>query len=140
MESVVINPNLPAEVQNLPEYGAIYGEEESNLAIHLEGGGMDIEGMVGDDVSFAVFFNYTNLTGYTFTAHVALSLPPLKKTWPMTVSVTDQTVGLISVSIPKVDTAKIGPVARKAWFLNWTDTSGKLRTIMMGYLSLNRVY
>jgi hypothetical protein len=95
--------------------------------------------MVGDDIEIGVFFDYANLTGYTFSAFTILDPLPLKRTYSLTVTPQDLTVGLIVVKLPAVDSTKIGPVADKPWFLQWTG-AGKKRTILMGKFELSRTF
>jgi hypothetical protein len=127
---------IPVE---FPKYGAVYGEEISNVEADLSGGGLDLKGMVGDDIEIGVFFDYANLTGYTFSAFVVLDPPPLKRSFTITVTPLDLTVGFISVKLSSADSTTIGPVADKPWFLKWS-VGGKTRTILMGKLYLNRMY
>ena len=129
--------DIPTEY---PKYGAVYGEETSNVGVDLSGGGLDITGMVGTDFQMGVFFDYTNLTGYTFSAFVVLDPPPLQRTYPLTVSAYDPAVGMITVSLSMSDTGKIGPVADKPWFLQYVSPTALKRTVMMGRLQLNRQY
>lgn len=63
---------IPTE---FPKYGAVYGEEVSNVEADLSGAGLDLKGQVGDDMEIGVFFDYANLTGYVFSAFVVLDPP-----------------------------------------------------------------
>jgi hypothetical protein len=74
-----------------------------NALVDLSESDLDIEGVVGDDLEFAIFFGYLPLTGYTFSAFIELEPPPLKKTWPLVVTVLDATNGLIQINLSAAD-------------------------------------
>src|SRR4029077_6033316 len=125
-------------VVDYPVYGAIYGGDISFATVNVAGGGLDIEGMVGDTLEFGLFFDYQTFPGYTFSGYVILTPSPLQETYPITVSVTDAANGLYTVSLSKTDTTKIGPVSGRPWFLRLTDPAAKERTILMGKFQLNK--
>lgn len=128
-----------ATVDELAVYGAIYDGQIDHVTVEVIGGGLDIEGVVGDDLEFSIFFDYQNLTGYTFSAFVILHDLPLRKTKPLTVAVADAVNGLITVKLSTTETNAIGPVSRKPWFMRWTDSTGRDQTILAGKFALNRV-
>jgi hypothetical protein len=109
-----------------------------NAEVELIGSPLDIEGVCGDDLEFAVFFGYLPITGFTFTAFIELRSPPFKKTWPLIVTVLDATNGLINITLARADTDKIGPISGRPWKMTWTEV-GKVRTIEMGKFALNRL-
>jgi hypothetical protein len=47
----------------------------NNAAVDLTASDLDIEGVAGDDLEFAIFFGYLPLTGYTFSSFVELEPP-----------------------------------------------------------------
>jgi hypothetical protein len=108
-----------------------------NALTELTGASLDIEGVVGDDLSFAVFFGYYPVTGFTFSSLVELNAPPLTKTFPLAVEVLDGANGLIEVSLPAVDSEKLGPISGRNWKLSWVE-NGETRTILMGKFALTR--
>jgi hypothetical protein len=99
---------------------------------------LDIEGVVGDDLEFAIFFGYLPVTGYTFSAFIELEPPPLQKVYPLTVTVLDAANGLIQVSLARADSLKIGPVSGCRWKLSWVET-GHTMSVAMGLFALNRL-
>jgi hypothetical protein len=109
-----------------------------NALAEITGADLDIEGVVGDDLEFAIFFGYHPVTGFTFTSFVELDPPPLRKTFPLAVTILDGANGLIQISLSKANTEKIGPVSGCPWKLSWVE-SGKTRTVTMGHFSLNRM-
>jgi hypothetical protein len=109
-----------------------------NALAEITGAPLDIEGVVGDDLEFALFFGYHPVTGFTFDCFVELDPSPLRKTVPLVVTVLDGANGLIEVSLSRTETLKLGPVSRCPWKLSWVE-SGKTRTITMGNFALNRL-
>jgi hypothetical protein len=103
-------------VVDYPVYGAIYDGEISFATVEVVGGGLDIEGVAGDDLEFGLFFDYANMTGYTYSGYVITTSSPLQRTYPITVDPTDPTVGLFTVKLSETDT-KIGSVSDRPWFL-----------------------
>jgi hypothetical protein len=128
---------MTATVDDIAVYGSVYDGDISHVTVELIGGGLDIEGVVGDDLEFSVFFDYLDLTGYVFSAFVLLHDPPLMKTKPLTVVVTDLLNGLITVKLSTTETNAIGPVSRRPWFMRWTDSAGRDQTILAGKFQLN---
>ena len=120
-------------------YGSVYDGDINHGTVELIGGGLDIESVVGDDLDFALFFDYLPLEDYSFESFVELDPPPLQRIYPLLVSGVDLSVGLLSVRLLRADTLKIGPVSGKPWYLRWTDPEGKERTILMGKMALNRM-
>ena len=104
----------------------------------LTGADLDIEGVVGDDLEFGIFFGYMPVTGFTFSSFVELAPPPLRKTFPLVVTILDGANGLIEISLPRADTLKLGPISDCPWKLSWIEAS-KTRTITMGKFALNRL-
>lgn len=129
---------MSVAVDDLAVWGAVYDGQIDHVTVEVIGGGLDIEGVVGDDLEFVIFFGYQNLTGYTFSAFVIVHDLPLMKTKPLTVAVTDVVNGLITVKLSTVETNAIGPVSRKPWFMRWTDPTGRDQTILAGMFQLNR--
>lgn len=109
-----------------------------NAQVDLTASDLDIVGVVGDDLEFAIFFGYLPITGYTFSALIELEPPPLRKTWPLTVTVLDVTTGLIQVSLSAADSSKLGPVSGCPWKLTWVET-GHTMSVTMGSFQLNRL-
>lgn len=109
-----------------------------NALAEVIGSPLDIEGVVGDDLEVAIFFGYMPVTGFTFSSFIELKPPPLPKTFPLTVSILDATNGLITVSLARADSLKLGPLSGCNWKLTWTE-SGKTLTVAMGRFSLNRL-
>jgi hypothetical protein len=132
-----LTPPVP-KVIDYPVYGAVYDGDVSFATVEVVGGGLDIEGVAGDDLEFGLFFDYTQMTGYTFSGFVVITPSPLQRVIPIAVTVLDPTVGLFTVKLSAADTLKIGPVSGKPWFLRAIDPLGKQRTVLMGKLSLNR--
>jgi hypothetical protein len=126
------------EIIDLPQYGSVYGGEVSFATVEIVGGGLDIEGVVGDDLEFGLFFDHTDMTGYAFSGFVVLSSSPLQRSQAITVAPVDVAVGLFTVNLSKEDTLKIGPVSGRPWFLRWIEPGGKERSILMGKMMLNR--
>ena len=106
--------------------------------VDVTGSELDIEGVVGDDLEFAVFFGYLPITGYTFSAFVELEPPPLQKVFPLTVAVLDAENGLIQINLSAANSLKIGPVSGCRWKLSWLET-GHTMSVAMGMFSLNRL-
>jgi hypothetical protein len=125
-------------VVDYPVYGAVYDGEISFATVEIVGGGLDINGVAGDDLEFGLFFDYAQMTGYSFSGFVVLSSSPLQRTQGLTVTPVDASVGLYSVKLSKADTLKIGPVSGPPSFLRWIDPAAKERTVLMGHFSLNR--
>jgi hypothetical protein len=125
-------------VDDLAVYGAVYDGQIDRVTVEVIGGGLDIEGVCGDDLEFSVFFDYLDLTGYVFSAFVVLHDLPLMKSKPLTVVVADVVNGLITVKLSTTETNAIGPVSRKPWFMRWTDSTGRDQTILAGMFQLNR--
>ena len=109
-----------------------------NAFAELTGADLDIEGVCGDDLEFAIFFGYHPIIGFTFTAFVEVDSPPLRKTFPLVVVILDGANGLITVSLARTETQKIGPISGCPWKLSWVE-AGKTRTITMGHFALNRL-
>ena len=109
-----------------------------NALAEITGADLDIEGVCGDDLEFAIFFGYYPVTGFTFSAFIELSPPPLKKTFPLVVTILDGANGLITVNLAQTDTEKLGPFSGCPWKLSWIE-NGKTRTVTMGKFSLNRL-
>jgi hypothetical protein len=109
-----------------------------NATTELTGADLDIEGVVGDDLEFAIFFGYLPITGYTFSSFIELEPPPLKKTWPLTVTVLDAATGLIQVSLTAADSLKLGPISGCRWKLSWVET-GHTMSVATGNFALNRL-
>jgi hypothetical protein len=103
---------------------------------HLPGG-LDIEGVVGNDIAMDVLVEDTDLTGYTFLSYIILEPTPLEKRYAMTVTNTDLAEGQIQVSLTDSQTTEIGPVSNKPWYLQWT-VSGLTRNFLMGRFQLDR--
>ena len=57
--------------------------------MEIVGGGLDIEGVVGDDLEFGLFFDHADMTGYIFSGFVILSSSPLQRTQEITVTPVD---------------------------------------------------
>jgi len=109
-----------------------------NALAEVIGSPLDIEGVVGDDLEVAVFFGYMPITGFTFSSFVELSPPPLLKTYPLTITVLDGANGLITISLPRADTLKLGPLSGRPWKITWLE-SGRTCTALMGKFQLNRL-
>jgi hypothetical protein len=109
-----------------------------NALAEVIGSPLDIEGVVGDDLEVAIFFGYMPVTGFTFSSFVELKPPPLPKTWPLTVAVLDGANGLITVSLTRADSLKLGPISGCPWKITWLE-SGKTFTVAMGRFALNRL-
>jgi hypothetical protein len=109
-----------------------------NALTELTGADLDIEGVVGDDLEFAIFFGYMPVTGFVFSSFIELSGPPLRKTSPLTVTILDGANGLIAVSLARAETLKLGPISACPWKLTWLE-NGQTRTVTMGKLALNRL-
>jgi hypothetical protein len=109
-----------------------------NALADITGADLDIEGVVGDDLEFAIFFGYHPVTGFIFTSFVELNSPPLKKTFPLAVTILDGANGLIEISLSNANTEKIGPVSGCPWNLEWVE-NGKTKTVLMGRFALNRL-
>lgn len=109
-----------------------------NALAELTGAPLDIEGVVGDDLEFAVFFGYMPVTGFAFSSFIELSSPPLPKTFPLAVTILDGANGLIQISLARADSQKIGPISGCPWKLSWVE-NGKTLTVMMGKFALNRL-
>ena len=125
-------------VVDYPVYGAIYDGEISFATVEVVGGGLDIEGVAGDDLEFGLFFDYEEMSAYTFSGYVMLTSSPLARSHPITVTPLDAAVGLFTVKLPRADTLAIGPISGRPWFLRAIDPAGKERTVLMGKFSLNR--
>jgi hypothetical protein len=110
----------------------------NNALVDLTESDLDIEGVVGDDLEFAIFFGYLPLTGYTFSSFIELEPPPLKKTWPLTVTVLDAVNGLIQINLSAADSVKIGAISGCRWKLSWVE-SGHTMSVAMGDFQLNRI-
>jgi hypothetical protein len=110
----------------------------NNAAVDIGTSDLDIEGVVGDDLEFAIFFGYLPLTGYTFSSFIELEPPPLKKTWPLTVTVLDAATGLIQISLTAADSLKLGPLSGCRWKLSWVET-GHTTSVVGGNFQLNRL-
>lgn len=100
-------------------------------------GELDIEGVAGNDVEMDVAFQDTNLTGYTFSGYVILEPTPLEKTYALTITNTNLALGLIQVSLTDAQTAEIGPVSGKPWYVSWNN-GGDIRNVLRGRLRLDR--
>jgi hypothetical protein len=109
-----------------------------NALTDLTGADLDIEGVVGDDLEFAVFFGYHPITGFTFSSFIELSPPPLPETFPLAVEILDGANGLIGISLEKADTEKLGPISGRPWKLSWIE-NGKTLSVLMGKFALNRM-
>jgi hypothetical protein len=109
-----------------------------NALAEITGAALDIEGVVGDDLEFAIFFGYMPLTGLTFASFVELAPPPLVKTQPLVVTVLDASTGLIQLSLARSESLKVGPVSGCPWKLTWVE-AGKTFTATMGNFQLNRL-
>ena len=109
-----------------------------NALAELTGAPLDVEGVVGDDLEFALFFGYQPITGFTFSGVVELAGPPLRKTAPLSVTILDGANGLIEIKLTASDSLKLGPVSGCRWKLSWVE-AGKTRTITMGKFALNRL-
>lgn len=101
------------------------------------GGGLNMNGVVGNDLTMDVLFEDTVLTGYTFLGYVVLEPSPLEKTYALTVTNTDLAEGQIQVSLTDAQTTEIGPISNKPWFLQWNN-GGDIRNVLMGRLALSR--
>jgi hypothetical protein len=101
-------------------------------------GGLNMTGVVGNDIDMDVLFEDTNLTGYTFVAYIVLTPSPLEKRYTMTVTNVDLAQGQIRVSLTDTQTTEIGPVSGKPWYLQWDDGLGEQRNVLMGRFQLNR--
>lgn len=100
-------------------------------------GGLNINGVVGNDLTMDVAFEDTNLTGYTFSGFVVLEVSPLQKTYPLTITNTDLALGLIQVSLTDAQTTEIGPASGKPWYVSWNN-GGDIRNVLMGRFRLDR--
>lgn len=109
-----------------------------NALAEVTGASLDIEGVCGDDLEFALFFGYHPVTGFTFDGFVELTPPPLRKIVPLVVTILDGANGLIAVSMARTETLKLGPISGCSWKLSWVE-GGKTRTITMGNFALNRL-
>lgn len=109
-----------------------------NALTELTGASLDIEGVCGDDLDFALFFGYHPITGFTFSSFVELASPPLRKTVPLVVTILDGTTGLLSITLSASETKRVGPISNCPWKLSWVE-AGKTRTITMGTFALNRL-
>lgn len=103
------------------------------------GGGVDIVGTVGDDLLIDMLFEDEVLTGFTFLGYIILEPLPLEKRYALTVTNTDLAEGQIQVSLSDTQTTEIGPISGRPWYLQWTDTSGNQRNVLMGSMQLNRI-
>lgn len=110
---------------------------EAPLA-EVTGAPLDIEGVVGDDLEVAIFFGYMPVTGFTFASFIELKPPPLPKTFPLTVTILDATNGLITVSLSRADSLKLGPLSGCPWKITWVE-AGKTFSALMGKFQLNRL-
>jgi hypothetical protein len=128
---------MSVAVDDLAVWGAVYDGDISHVTVEVIGGAWILR-VVGDDQEFSVFFDYVNLTGYTFSAFVILHDLPLMKSKPLTVVVADVFNGLITVKLSTTETNAIGPVSGRPWFMRWADPSGRDQTILMGKFQLNK--
>ena len=110
----------------------------TDTLVDLSASPLNVEGVVGDDLQFVVFFGYLPITGYTFSALIELEPPPLRKTFPLTVTVLDATNGLIQIGLAAVDSVKIGPISGCRWKLTWLENA-LTKSITMGTFALNRI-
>ena len=109
-----------------------------NALTELTGASLDIEGVCGDDLEFAMFFGYHPITGFTFSSFVELESPPLRKTVPLVVTILDGANGLLSITLSATETKRVGPISGCPWKMSWVE-AGKTRTITMGNFALNRL-
>lgn len=100
-------------------------------------GGLNINGVVGNDLSMDILFQDTVLTGYTFSAYVVLEPDPLEKAYALTITNTNLADGQIRVSLTEAQTTEIGPVSNKPWYLQWIH-SGLQENVLFGRFQLNR--
>jgi hypothetical protein len=109
-----------------------------NAFTELTGASLDIEGVCGDDLEFAIFFGYHPITGFTFSSFVELESSPLRKTLPLVVTILDGANGLLSITLSATETKRVGPVSGCPWKMSWVE-AGKTKTITMGNFALNRL-
>jgi hypothetical protein len=98
-------------------------------------GQLDIRAVVGTD--FVCFLRFdTIISTYTFEGFIVLQEYPTKKTYPISIIVTgDNTIGL---ELTDAQTAEIGPISKKKWYLNWI-TNGLKQTVLSGNFELSDI-
>lgn len=103
---------------------------------NLVPGGLDIQGVVGDDFSLLFDFNI-DLTGYTFDARVIFQNAPRNTYEAFTITETNLSEGRITLSLTDTQTKNLGPLANAKWYISWFVGSNT-RTVISGKFSLNQ--
>ena len=101
-----------------------------------EPGALNLESVVGDDLSVPLEFVDLNLTGYTFVCGIATKENPAAFFTTMTVVETNLALGLITLTLSDTQTTNIGAVADLPWRLIMTS-GGFTRTYLAGKFTLN---
>lgn len=110
-------------------------------------GTLDVEIVVGDEVSMSVDFGDRDITGYTLEAPIyvsqffaagvggsaaAVGRGETVDNWA--IAVTDAANGTIALGLTEQQTQGLDVGASYRWFLRWADTSGYTRTVLSGSL------
>jgi hypothetical protein len=98
---------------------------------------LNIKGVVGTHFSCQLDFN-ADLTAYTFDSAIVLQEYPSKREQSITVTVNNAAQGIITLSLDQMQTASIGAISKKKWYLNWT-LAGLKYTILAGTFELSDI-
>lgn len=102
---------------------------------NLVPGKLNINAVAGDDFSVLLDFN-VDLTGYTFDSKILLDNQVANRYQAMTITNTNLSLGRITLSLTDTQTAAIGPIANRKWFISWSQ-GGDIRTVLSGTFTLN---
>ena len=96
-------------------------------------GELNIESVVGTDFLCSLNFD-TNISLYTFNAGIILNEFPSQNIFPITA--TKSGSNIVNLSLTQIQTAQIGAISNKKWYLNWTK-DGIKQTIISGKFELS---
>ena len=96
-------------------------------------GELNIESVVGTDFLCSLNFD-TDISLYTFNAGIILNEFPSQNIFPITA--TKSGSNIVNLSLTQIQTAQIGAISNKKWYLNWTK-DGIKQTIISGKFELS---
>ncbi len=101
----------------------------------LTPGQLDISITNGDSLYQLVTFTDIDLTDYEFESYVFRSVGAPDSRYPITVVVTDEPNGQISIALTAEEVSAIG-VGKRAWLLQWVTSVGETRTMLSGNFNI----
>jgi len=98
---------------------------------------LNIKAVTGSHFSCQLNFG-VDLSSYSFDSSIVLQEYPVKREQEITVTIDNAVSGIITLSLTESQTAEIGSLSNKKWYLNWV-TGGIRQTILAGRFELSDI-